>query len=420
MQPDSQPSGASRRRRLPRMLRAAGAIALAALVVAGFARLASASTAASRPPAQVSAPVSGTPEPPTPQARHPLVSPPATPYVSGLLTWHAVTPPRGYGITPGSSTFVVAPSDGSIVYACAGASVWVSHDQAATWTDISPRAGVPAFPGGVCDLSLDALDAQIAVLYWGSDMRTGCPVVTLATRDSGAHWAPLNLPGQQCANFSLATHGGVTYALISTPSQAGLYASDDGWRTWRTIGRDFGGSLQAFWADPYGDGLLVLVNTGDIGLLLWSGPDGGAQWVRLPAPSMNGYVAAVPAPGARWRICGFATGPGVPSAVQCSGDGGYTWVSEPNLPSVLKWPQLVAITADGSLLAEGATDPSQPLPHRVYRLPPGAGVWQELGEAPPQAVVYSADPGRGALWSLPRSDGLGDYPEDVMLIAGYP
>lgn len=72
------------------------------------------------------------------------------------------------------------------------------------------------------------------------------------------------------------------------------------------------------------------------------------------------------------------------------------------------------------LLAEGATDPSQPLPHRIYRLVPGTSVWQELGEAPPQAVVYSATPGSGALWSLPQSEGVGDYPQDVMLITSYP
>lgn len=73
-----------------------------------------------------------------------------------------------------------------------------------------------------------------------------------------------------------------------------------------------------------------------------------------------------------------------------------------------------------ALLAEGATDPSQPLPHRIYRLAPGAGAWQELGEAPPQAVVYSATPGSGALWSLPQGEGVGDYPQDIMLIANYP
>jgi photosystem II stability/assembly factor-like uncharacterized protein len=360
----------------------------------------------------------------------PTPRPQPTPFVTGSLAWHAVTLPSGFDAAHNNrDVMAVSPADGNTAYACFGPYVgpsappqlWLTHDGAATWRQVITLPGPPV--AGSCTLTLDALDPQIAVYLVTSTGDTGLPDHAYITRDGGVTWDAQPGPPAPVIG-ALATAHGTTYALRSAVSSQGssaaLYVSSDGMRTWRLISGHVPYNQMGFWLDPATGALLLLVNTGDVGQELWTTRDGGRSWSQLPAPSMN-YIVGTPA-GHPWHICGFWATPGAarPNRVRCSTDGGYTWTAEPDLDAQLKWPDVFAIAADGALLAEGTTDVSQSTNHTVYRLAPHASRWQALGQAPPQAVFYAAEPGKGLLWSLPEIVGLGDYPQNLALVTAYP
>ena len=425
---DLKPSGKGPSRRLVGV----SAALVVALLIAAFAWLASASP---RRPAHSRAAIATVTPTPTP-APTATATPRPTPYVTGLLTWQTRTLPAGFDVHNNTGAFVVAPTDGATAYACAGSSVWATRDGAQTWTDDTQR--IPASTSGSssssgdCLITVDGLDARTAMLDVGHDPQSGCPLARYVTHDGGASWSAVSLPSGACFN-SIATRNGVTYAIQTTAVsgqglQSALVASNDGWRTWRNIGIDFQGNLMAFWADANSDTLLVWANTGDIGQILWTSSDGGAHWAQAASQNVGGYVVQTQRPtgGGPWRICAQQDTPGASAhlnsslVVTCSDDGGYSWATMPALDPSLQFPELFAVTADGSLLAEGGPDTSQPVQHTIYRLARGAGSWQKLGQTPPMKVVYRANPGHGALWVTPQIGGLGSFPQAEVLVASYP
>lgn len=399
-----------------------------ALLIGGFAWLASASPRHRGRPRVATAAVTPT----ATLAPTPTATPQPTPYVTGLLTWQARILPDNFDISNNTGSFVVAPTDGATAYACSADNVSITHDGARSWTDASRLVPAASSASGQCQITVGTLDARTAMLDVGSDPQSGCPLARAVTRDGGASWSAVALPSGQCFG-SIATRKGVTYAIqrMAAPGQGlrnTLVASNDGWHTWRSIGIDFQGNVMAFWADANSDTLLVWANTGDIGQILWTSSDGGAHWAQTAAQNAGGYVVQTQRPtgSGPWRICTQQDTPGASAhlnsslTVTCSDDGGYSWATMPGVDPSLQFPELFAITADGSLLAEGGTSTSQPVQHTIYRLARGAASWQKLGQMPPMKPEYRLNPGHGVLWVTPQIGGLGSYPQPELLVASYP
>jgi hypothetical protein len=292
----------------------------------------------------------------------------------------------------------------------------VTHDRAQTWQMVA--ANVPSQVKGTCLLTVDHLGPNIAVY----SVECPCQTITYSsfiTLDGGLTWRSR---GGGMPPYALYTANGLTYFVRSSVTAQqiqvqSIAVSGDGLRTWRSVGpRSVGprssNSILGFWADPASGTLLAWLHSGDVGNDLWSSRDAGAHWGQLPGPAALGFTVRAPVGGQSWDICSAAFDPSVnrSSTVTCSFDGGYTWASRAHLPTQLKWPEIIAIARDGTLLAQGSTDVSQPGDQLFYRLMPRSSTWQLLSTIPPIAVSYTTGPGAGLLWLYPALQTRGSYP----------
>ena len=111
-------------------------------------------------------------------------------------------------------------------------------------------------------------------------------------------------------------------------TQAGLYRSDDGGDTWRSLGLP--GPLQTVWSialDPRDAGTIFV---GVEGFAVWRSRDGGAHWQKLDVPTPGG-IPEMPFPT---RVVRIVIDPSEPDTVYAglevhgvvrSRDGGDSW-----------------------------------------------------------------------------------------------
>lgn len=189
------------------------------------------------------------------------------------------------------------------------------------WQPDRPRAGVPPTRPGL-DVCWVAPAATPDGAWWAGGVRDGRPAVAM-TRDRGAHWRTVELPGAPALAGSTGTVevtglGSQTYAAVlgADRSLRALYHSADGGRGFARVAATGGPERLAGAAVPLLDGRLLLAG-GDRHWYVSS--DDGATFTRaggsLPsvgrlARTPAGYVAydlfgtnwaAYSSDGATWR-----------------------------------------------------------------------------------------------------------------------
>ena len=441
-----------------------GIVALAALLLAGCAS----GHASSHPTPTVSAPT-------------------ITPLPASPLTWQPVNLPNGFVADRAAmNVLVVAPSNGDIAYACfepAGIStptptltpapqLWVTHDRAATWTQLT----LPASLGSVgwCSLLVDASNAQ-TVIVGVSTLAPGVANRYSASFDGGSSWQTLAL-SPDINIVDVASYGGVTYALQSAATTTGattsLVASADHLKTWRPIDRSLTTgpmNVTAFWVNAMTGALLAQVGvipsttptptpTAPVSQAtaspsasatapplptqptLWLSANGGNTWSQTQTPVAAQVISQPPVSTKPWRLCAAATDPtGIASnGLACSDDSGKTWRTQSALSisytctnctipigsqSTRFAPAtVVALPADGAILAispDWYGSRSEIKGYGVYRLTPGAAQWQSLGPAPQPALQSGPSGGSTVLWALPSATANVD-PQGRVFMATYP
>lgn len=348
------------------------------------------------------------------------------------LQWRAVTAP-----SRSAASLAVAPGDGDVAYTLTApsqggtqAQSFVTHDAGASWT-----------PGGTMAVGSPpstSNDAKPFMLQGGITVAAGDPTMAVSstvwlqagesgdvslfsnsvTFDSGAHWQQLS--GH--ATFrQLSSYQGRIYALRMAGGASGdhlLFVGTAQMATWQAIDAALPAPVLAFWLDPSSGALLAETDgQGTASDLFYSSADGGASWAKLPAPQLDPatqqWAVQQPSSGRPLQICGSAgptwpNGQGIgakPATLTCSTDGGQSWQTRPALNTVAYSPKgydyytpagLVAIAADGSLLATGGAAAVH-----MYRLRPGDSVWQDLGPLPSSIspIGYYPTPSGALLWT---------------------
>jgi hypothetical protein len=380
------------------------------------------------------------------------------------LAWHPTTYPPGVDPNRGSVSVSVAPGDGDIAYLCvaptdptdAMARTFITRDRAQSWTrgaDLVVGAQPPTtnhYFAFTCDIAIDANNPASALImsYW-MQVASGVTVglSNFASVDFAAHWQKLTptQPQHFIADGRLSSWHGNIYALgtsqIPGGSDGGIWVSADQMRSWRRLTPPAGLIIASFWLNPSSGALLALAGMNSSSLQQFYGSDDqGATWTAIPTGTgtetgQSNWSVAAPQVGQPWHLCRVpvaVSSPPVhgdqPGTVSCSIDGGQTWTSpQPEFVySVAFNPKAggfwviavaneFAVTVDGAVLAAG---------DRVYRLTPGATVWQDLGLIPgttagyppgaylvPGAPTYYPTPAGGVLW---MRDGSG------WMVASYP
>jgi hypothetical protein len=350
------------------------------------------------------------------------------------LAWEPATlQPGADGLLYGPS-FAVAPGDGTIAYGCAppdagatNAHTYTSRDRAATWT----RGGdlpVGAQPQGgkpfqlECDIAVDASNPATAVVTtrWGQVGANAMlsQYASFASFDFGAHWRELTPAQPLIVDGQMASWNGSIYAIGVTQIPGGneaLWVSADQMRTWRRVNSPAdanalgAGHTTAFWLNS-ASGSLLMVNDS----VLLESDDHAQTWATLD-PVGAGWMIGAPQVGHPWRFCRATGAPHDPQplptgALACSADGGRTWtvrpavlvptVSPKGVPSYIG-TAVFAIAGDGALLATMAASLASSTGTRVYRLPEGTTVWQDLGPlagVPYPFPRYYPTPTGGVIW----------------------
>jgi hypothetical protein len=243
--------------------------------------------------------------------------------------------------------------------------------------------------------------------------------------DFAAHWQKLvvSQPQHFIADGRLASWHGNSYAFGFTQLPGGfhqeIWVSADQMRSWRRLPTPDGlGDIHfsTFWLNPSSGSLLALAGDPP-----HRSDDHGATWTAITTGQW-GWIIAAPQAGQPWHLCrtpvAVSSSPvhgGQPGTVSCTTDGGQTWTPpqpefvygtyfnpKPGLGWVIEVAGVFAVTVDGAMLAAG---------DRVYRLTPGATLWQDLGLIPgttagyfpgaylvPGAPAYYPTPAGGVLW----------------------
>jgi hypothetical protein len=292
--------------------------------------------------------------------------------------------------------------------------VWATTDQARSWHTVSHftqrmTAQIPFD----CTLTTDSVDPQVLALQfaWGCG---ACGTLTGAaylSGDDGATWNPWT---GHTGVVALTTLDGKTYALDGSS----LYLSDQSLTSWRAVGPSAASTFVYLWPNRVTGELLLEDNAGD----LWRTDNAGAKWTKVTLPSEFIVSWAESGGGAQpnvWRLCGgldataSATQAAIASAttnplvplIQCTMDMGQTWTSAPapeqqricsncgdhGQPTTsYDLCRIDAMTPDGSLYTVcNLTAPIRdgaPTAEYLYRLAPGATMWEWLG-APPTSVA---------------------------------
>jgi len=375
------------------------------------------------------------------------------------LTWQSATYPPGVDPNRDTVSPGIAPRDGDIAYVCVAPSspsettarTFITRDRAATWTrgadiavGVQPQASNHPFVL-TCDIAVDANNPASALIMeeW-EQVASGTTVglTNFATFDFAAHWQKL-APAQPqhfiADGNQMASWQGNIYAVGTTQipggSDSGIWVSADQMRSWRRLTPPDGLTTfsPTFWVNPSSGALLMLVANDPP----YRSDDHSATWASIASgqTGQGGWIVAAPQTGQPWNLCrtsvAVSSSPvhgGQPGTVSCTTDGGQTWTSpQPEFVySVAFNPKAggfwiigvaseFAVTVDGAVFAAG---------DRVYRLTPGATMWQDLGLIPgttagyppgaylvPGAPAYYPTPAGGVLWIR---DGSG------WMVASYP
>lgn len=398
---------------------------------------------------------------------------PTTPIVGPTLSWQTRMAPESVIPPPGNQTynngFAFSPTDAETAYICATTNainapntIWATHDGAQTWTHVSdiPYAGEVA----ECDITVDAADPLRLTVMLSQQGLNGKSLITSEISDDGGQtWRTLN---DDVLLRGLATRENTSVAVdmpldsivnnTSTSRPARLSASTDDWRSWQPIDGPLvaqGYLVSDAWLRP-GDGALLAeavqrqtatatTTSGSApGLLqsqistLWQSTDDGAHWTSLPTPpnlvANQGFVVAQPQGDAPWRVCGLeqsGSGSAQSGMIGCSLDGGQTWAARP-LPA-LQAPCVTggagclqqqtagqfesALMPDGALVSVFYAGPNGPnvvqtlSMFHIFRLPPEADQWQDLGSQPGNALAIISSGAAGTLVGYSGGSSLDGY-----------
>lgn len=362
----------------------------------------------------------------------PTPAPTLTPAPARPLQWQTRAVPAPLGLT----SLAFSPLNSALVWMCAptasGATVWVSHDRAASWHQVSTvQAGNTVT---FCTMTPDDLDPATAVLQMASGAGGIIPIRPYpmhVTHDGGKTW--IVFPAPKDTLHKLSTFHGATYALFAlhpgsmSPWKSTFVVSRDGMQSWQPLDRALATPnstdasdyryVRDYWLDPLtGNMLAKTASALTLSVDLYSSDDGGATWRDLHTPSANDYVVRQPyAATAAWEMCGLRVSagtslPGWPKAPICSVDSGESWTSRSAAS-----PEDVnafALANDGAILAGDS--------HAVFRALPTGGAWNSLGTAPASgAFLYLYQPGTGVgvIWAIPQSQVVG--PVTRVYIASY-
>ncbi|HET9979412.1 MAG TPA: hypothetical protein VFQ32_03140, partial [Ktedonobacterales bacterium] len=441
--PISHPAaGAHSRRR--RALGTLAAVAAIALVVVGFGRLFQFG-ASNRPAAE-----------------------------TFQLRWRQVTLPDAISKTPGAeATLSVFPADGAVAWLCQSGTkeapgplnIWRTTDSGVTWKAVASSMVARSIS---CQMTLDQLDPNVALLQYGYIDTTTAPGITLGanftTYDGGATWLSdleFNLIPREMATISGGTNTIVRqYALrqlsddsyrLEVSAASGVTILDDAIHNQKLLS-DY------FWVNLATGGLLVEAHSPVSpidGYSFWSADANGSDW-RKVGESPEGSVAAIPTSDGRWSICTLVAGvstniehPDFRSYVYCGTDtGAWSKRSGPDIPrtgEIGATPSacagcgqadgvpygaitFVGMANDGAVLAmvDDRFDAKGETTHTgLYRLPAGSSHWQSSGGLPGDMtagdtyVTYAPRPGGGILWSMPIP-ALDDHLAGAVYTASYP
>jgi hypothetical protein len=391
------------------------------------------------------------------------------------LHWKQVTLPGAISKTPGAeATLSVFPANGAVAWLCQSGTkpapgplnIWRTTDSGMTWTAIRSPTVAKSIS---CQMTLDQLDPNVALLRYGFIDTTTAPGTTLGanftTYDGGTTWLSdqeFNLVPREIATVSGGTNNIVRqYALrqlsddsyrLEVSAASGVTILDDAIHNQKLLS-DY------FWVNPTTGGLLLeahsLVSPKD-GYSFWSADANGSNW-RKVGESPEGSVAAMPTSDGRWSICTLVAGvstdveqPDFRSYVYCGTDtGAWSKRSGPDIPrtgEIGATPSacascgqagasipygavtFVGMANDGAVLAmvDDRFDAKGETTHTgIYRLPAGSSRWQSGGGLPGDMtagdtyVTYTPRPNGGILWSMPIP-ALDGHLADTVYTASYP
>jgi photosystem II stability/assembly factor-like uncharacterized protein len=124
--------------------------------------------------------------------------------------------------------------------------VWRSVDNGKTWTPAKARETFPwRYPRSIAVRP----DDQKTVFLTLGDSTPGRIGTIMRSRDAGATWQSLNLPGQPNSAIWTVSIPATAPDMVLAASRYGyLYRSDDGGDSWRKLWREFGEVSSVLWS----------------------------------------------------------------------------------------------------------------------------------------------------------------------------
>lgn len=382
------------------------------------------------------------PQPTAPSRAAPTTNTNTQPTVSSF--WQPATLPPGFTATGIISSIGVAPSDGSVAYACAIPTgqnggqphLWVNRtDGQGSWQELAilPMTfpAQTAFKG--CTLAVDATDETSAIVSvtWGTNDPNASTqgVASFVTHDQGGHWTQIPLSGAWLvsAYVTQADLDNTTSDYILAFDESGpgnspptIYLSSDGMRTLQATGQGpvIGGETINLW--PGGQpGMLFVQVKNQLGLNeLEETQDDGKSWSQVGPRNAETVAVQPSAFNNPLRMC-FGTTTIVNGAlqsgdVQCSNDGGQTWQTYPaptltyscdgcakgGASTATGQASALWVTPEGNLWA---VVPNGANSQAILNLTKNTQTWHAMGtNAPISSVVYAPfGPGSDLFWLFP-------------------
>ncbi len=237
-----------------------------------------------------------------------------------------------------SAGWLLATPCASLVRACRTTLIRKTADGGSTWTPV-PAPGAP--PGGLFLGSLPA-DAVSAIRFTSARAGWVFGPALWQTRDGGASWRKLNVPGGPVQDLAVA--GGrvllVTGRCAGDGSGCGfrVYSAAAGSDAWQAVpGAAGSGVRSAQLAVSGGAGYLFAARADLSKPVLLTGPlDGAGRWRPLPDPCGTAWSGALAAAPGGWLFLGCGQEPGAGQQLKTaylSADGGRDWRQVASPPS---------------------------------------------------------------------------------------
>jgi photosystem II stability/assembly factor-like uncharacterized protein len=123
--------------------------------------------------------------------------------------------------------------------------VWRSLDDGKTWTAAKARETFPwRYPRSIAVRP----DDQKTVFLTLGDSTPGRIGTIMRSRDAGATWQSLNMPGQpNSAIWTVSIPAAAPDTVLAASRYGYLYRSDDGGDSWRKLWREFGEVSSVLW-----------------------------------------------------------------------------------------------------------------------------------------------------------------------------